>query len=118
MDPEEDLVSSKKYFLKIRRRVIRHILIISSICLVATTALTIVLERSLKCAALGSNQSYTLDVGIENGCGSSSSGSSSSGVGLFDDMADFSIFKYFNTSECSLGHELHEMEAFTLLTEV
>jgi hypothetical protein len=45
-------------------------------------------------------------------------GSSSAGVGLFDDMADFSFSKYFNTSEFSLSHELHEMEAFALLTEV
>jgi len=42
--------------------------------------------------------------------------SSSAGVGLFDDMADSSFSKYFNTSECSLGHELHEMEEFALLT--
>ena len=76
------------------------------------------LERTRKDAASGSiyNLRYTLD-DLDAGTGSSSgSSSSSAGVGLFDDMADFSFTENLTTSERSLGPEFKEME--TSLSEV
>ena len=79
----------------------------------ATKALIFVLERTLEDAASGSNLRYTLD-DLDARTGSSSS--SSAGVGLFDDMADFSFTENLTSNERSLGPEFKEME--TSLTEV